>query len=860
LAYRKILRAPRPDTIGSQLVAKTCELCKSTPILPTPVSANPDREQINQAGEMDIVVGALSGMVDALPGKLGELLEQEYALLSGVRGDVRFLQDELGSMNAAIRYCESLDHHDTQTTGWIGRVREVAYDIEDWVDLFSVRVDGGEGAQSASGFRAWVRGLVGKAMALPARHAIASELQDLKERVVEISEQRKRYNLGNMAVTTAHPPLDPRLSAFFVDPEDIVGFDGKVEDVSKLVIDTGGTTELKVISIVGMAGSGKTTLANAVYRRLQADDTFQLSAFVSIGPKLNMVSNTVKDMLTKLGDRHRGGEDISQLINRVREILQEKRYLIVVDDLWSSEQWRTIHCCFPDNSLGSRIITTARNGALPIDYCSRFTTSVHKMGLLDDADAKKLFLRKAFSNSNDCPKHLEAVFTQVMTKCGGLPLAVTSVAAKLSLKQSRDEWERLGLNLLCSSDTDGLKQILNLSYNDLQPHLRTCLLYLSIFPENSDVDTVRLVRRWIAEGFIAEAGGGSTQDTAISYLNELIRRNLVEPLDLNLDGIPRGCRVHPVIHDFIVWKSMEDNFATLMDAQQQHVPNNTVRRLSLNNRKQNQPTAANESTDLSHARSITVFGHASAMPRLTDLKVVRVLDLEGCNGLVCLDGLCKLVLLRYLSLKGTDVSELPPTIGDLRCLETLDVRSTKVKELPLSTIRLEKLMHLLAGSAKLPSSVAKMMALQTLSCAGTTNSKSPGNIVEEFSKHDKLRELELYYDATEVPGNENHIMFTSDSFRNVKRLSIQCCSASVTFEPGVLPKIQVLELRFEKGCADTSRGVSGIEHLSSLRHVVLEFKVNDAGATATVDAVRNAAQGVLPSHQCITIKVAGNSY
>jgi hypothetical protein len=301
-------------------------LCKSTLILAAAATrANRDPEQTDPAGEMDIVVGALSGMVDALPGKLGELLEQEYALLSGVRGDVVFLKDELSSMHAAIHHCESLDHQDSQTTGWIGLVREVAYDIEDWVDLFSIRVDGG--AQSTSGFRAWIRRCVDKLTALPARHTIASELQGLKERVVEISKQRNRYKLGPMVgtSTTSQHPHDPRISALFVDPGSLVGLDGKVEDVYKTVMDAGSTNELKIVSIVGMAGSGKTTLANAVYRRLQAGNTFQCSAFVSIGPKPDMVSKTVKDLLSNLGDRLRGGEDISQLIPRVREILEKKR-------------------------------------------------------------------------------------------------------------------------------------------------------------------------------------------------------------------------------------------------------------------------------------------------------------------------------------------------------------------------------------------------------------------------------------------------------------------------------------------------------------------------------------------------------
>lgn len=837
---------------------KTWVLCKSTPILGSAATrANRDLEHTDPAGEMDIVVGALSGIVDALPGKLGELLEQEYALLSGVRGDVIFLKDELSSMRAAIHYCESLDHHDSQTTGWISLVREVAYDIEDWVDLFSIRVHGG--AQSTSGFRAWLSRSVDKLTALPARHTIASELQGLKERVLEISRQRNRYRLGQMVGTTSQHPHDPRLSALFVDPGRLVGFDGKVEDVSKTVMDAGGSNGLRIVSIVGMAGSGKTTLANAVYRRLQADNTFQCSAFVSIGPKPDMVK-TVKDMLSRLGDGHRGGEDISQLIPRVRGILEKKRYLAWIDDIWSSEQWGVIRCCFPDNSLGSRIITTSRNDALPTNHHYGSSKFVYKIGLLTDNEARELFLKKAFSSRNDCPQHLVDAFTKVLRRCAGLPLAVLSVAAKLAHKQSREEWEKHGLNLLYSSHSDGsdgLKQILHLSYSDLQPQLRSCLLYLSIFPENSEVETDRLVRRWIAEGLIA----ASNEDTAISSLNELIGRNLVQPLDLNHDGIPRCCRVHPVIYDFIVCMSMQDNFTTVTDAQHVPINNKTVRRLSLNlksNSKQDQPAARNETTDLSHARSVTVFGHASATPNLTDLKVVRVLDLEGCKGPVCLDGLCKLVLLRYLSLRGTDVSELPAAIGDLRCLETLDVRSTKVEELPPSIVRLQKLMHLLAGSAKLPDGMDKMKALRSLSCAATT--KSSANVVEELSKHHNLRELELHYYATETPGNEKQIKFPADGLQTVKQLCIRCTSPSVTFEPRILPKVQALVLRFEKGRADDTNGVSGLEHLSSLKHLVLEFEQHDAGAMATVTAVRMAAEGLHLDHQYITLKVDGKKY
>ncbi|CAL4976476.1 unnamed protein product [Urochloa decumbens] len=817
---------------------------------------------------MDLVVGALSGVVDALPGKLGALLEQEYALLSGVRDDIRFLQAELGSMRAAIHYCESLEHPDSQTGTWIGRVRELAYDIEDWVDLFAIRVDAGGGgaaagppASTCSRILGWFRRGADKVTTLPFRHVVANELKDIKQRVVELSAQRKRYSVGPLAGAAAvHRPVDPRISALFVEADRLVGLDGQVEEVCRILMDA-DSGKLKFVSIVGMAGSGKTTLANVVFQRFKK--SFQCWAFVSMGQKAD-IRKTLRDMLAQLdgdgGHSGHGGEDINNLIGRLRDTLQKKRYLIVIDDLWSRDNWATLKCCIVENNLGSRVIITTRSDILAQECCSGSSESVHKIRLLSDADARNLFLKKAFVNGNGCPQHLEDVFSQILKRCDGLPLAVVSIATKLTHNPSKGEWERLGLNSLCNSDPDGLKQILNLSYNNLKPNLKTCLLYLSIFPESSDIDTDRLVRRWVAEGFVAEGRRVSAEETAIGYLSELISRSLVLPLELNHDGIPRRCRVHPVIHDFIVCKSVEENFATVIDAQQQHFPNNsTVRRLSLkNSSKQDKPTSRNESTDLSHARSITVFGHASAVPKLTNLKVVRVLDLEGCDGPVCLEGLCKLVLLRYLSLRGTAASELPAAIGDLKCLETLDVRSTKVEELPSSIVRLGKLMHLLAGNAKLPDGITKMKALQTLSCFGTT--KSSVNIIEEISKHDSLKELELYSDATEAPGNKKRSIFPAHGFRSVKKLCIRCSSPLVTFEPKALPTVQVLELRFQKGLADESCGVSGVENLSSLKHVLLDFEQHDAGSMATVDAVRKAAQGLLPDHQYITIKVDGKSY
>jgi hypothetical protein len=184
---------------------------------------------------------------------------------------------------------------------------------------------------------------------------------------------------------------------------------------------------------------------------------------------------------------------------------------------------------------------------------------------------------------------------------------------------------------------------------------------------------------------------------------------------------------------------MEDNFVTLVDDQNPPISTNCTvyRRLTVQSSKHDQDLMSYDGMDLSHVRSITVFGQASAAPCLTNLRVVRVLDLEGCVGPVCLDGLDKLLLLRYLSLKGTEVTELPATIWELRFLETMDIRSTMVKELSCSIVKLQ-------------------YTLKTLlfSCEGMVNSiETTTRIAEHCLRLQNLATIDL---------REHHASFVKD--------------------------------------------------------------------------------------------------
>lgn len=192
------------------------------------------------------------------------------------------------------------------------------------------------------------------------------------------------------------------------------------------------------------------------------------------------------------------------------------RYLIVVDDIWKIETWDTIRSAlFPGKEKSimiqdkepSIIITTTRIHGVAKACCSSYGSLVYKMRPLTPADSEKLFNKRIFSSPYKCPLHLKEISNKILGKCDGLPLPIISISGLLANKpQTEDQWNRVqnsfGCELGNNPEVQSMVQILLLSYFDLPHHLKTCLLYLSTFPEDSVIDKRRLISRWITEGFI----------------------------------------------------------------------------------------------------------------------------------------------------------------------------------------------------------------------------------------------------------------------------------------------------------------------------------------------------------------------
>ncbi|KAM3206017.1 hypothetical protein ACQJBY_061605 [Aegilops geniculata] len=736
---------------------------------------------------MELVVGASEATLNSLVSKLGGLLAQEYSLIRGVRSDVQYINDELASMQAFLGDLGSSWHaHDRRLKDWMKQVRDMAYDMEDCIDDFTHRLP--HDSLSDVRYCSYIVTVVYELWTFWPRREIASKIAELKVRAQHIAERRTRYGVNNpepKAPTDNPDNASHHIAEHLVATRQLIGTENPVgvrTNMVELVRKLGKNdrdSHRAVLSIVGFGGVGKTTIATALYRDL--GNQFDCRATVTVSQSFdqdevlrdilrqikpqesakeqqddsgtqkssekknhaaeikNSVVKRVAPLLRLSGHGKQGNDNTHRmqkkietmnrdlLIKELQTRLKGKRYLLLIDDIWSVETWWDIRGWLPhDNREYSRVIVTTRFQAVGA-ACSESEGAddyLHQVGFLSNEDSKRLFdhsvLKKqdhvvVESQSNDSDK--QEAYEEIWKYCGGLPLAIVTVAglAVCNPDKKNDDWKKVckslfqekGVSLpqdekLPPLTLDGVTRILDYCYNDLPPDLKTCSLYLSIFPKGLKISTKRLTRRWISECFVTEKQGLTAEEVAETYFNQLISRKIIRPVDHSSNGKVKYFKVHDMILEYIVSKASQENFITVVGGHWlMPTPSNKVRRLSMQSSgsKQGNPT---KGMDLSQVRSLTVFGIQDRPLPFHSFNngIIQVLDLEGWKGLKDkhLNDICKMLVLKYLSLRRTEVSKIPSEIGKLQHLETLDVRETNVEQLPKAFGYLKRLRSMLGGS------------------------------------------------------------------------------------------------------------------------------------------------------------------
>jgi ABC-type uncharacterized transport system YnjBCD ATPase subunit len=273
--------------------------------------------------------------MNPLIGKLTNLLGDEYKKLTGVRKQVAFLRDELSAMKALLGKMELTDKLDPSAKkNRRDHVREMSYDMENCIDDFMHDIGD---ADAKAGF---VKKMAKRLRRLGRRHQIANRIEELKVLAVDANARRERYRIDECVDSrTCVVAVDPRVSAIYKEAKGLVGTDGPRKELVNLLMDS--QQKLKVVSIVGFGGLGKTTLAKRVYD--QIGKQFSYRAFVSVSQKPDVRSLLI-GLQCKLGmDQSSHAHELQEIIDGIRGYLKQKRYifLVVLTRIipWSSSQY-----------------------------------------------------------------------------------------------------------------------------------------------------------------------------------------------------------------------------------------------------------------------------------------------------------------------------------------------------------------------------------------------------------------------------------------------------------------------------------------------------------------------------------------
>ncbi|BFG41840.1 hypothetical protein CerSpe_281140 [Prunus speciosa] len=643
-------------------------------------------------------------VVSTVVEKLTNWITEEALLLEGVGDKVEQLRDGLRWMQSFLKDADAEQEKNERLRNWVSQIREVALDAEDVIETYI--------AEAAS-HNSW--NIAAKLINL---YWAGKKIGKIQSRVQNISSQKEHFGITSIAReghegTSASPNERLRWwrqTSPNIEEDDLVG---QIKDTEALLTQL-STMEprRRVVSIVGMGGLGKTTLAKKLYNHIDLKKQFDCRAFVYVSKDYRR-RDTLQEIIVAVNpdciieDLKKLQEE--ELVLKLHQFLQEKSYLVVLDDIWEIKVWDSLQSAFPSGKMGSKVMLTTRNKEVAL-YADAMSEPLEPRFLTQD-ESFELFCKKAFPGMNEMPSDLENLGRQMVAKCSGLPLTVVVLGGLLSTKRkTAEEWTRVLQNINWHlSYNDRVSAVLALSYNDLPFHLKSCFLYLGLFPEDSSVSKRKLIHLWVAEGFLPQQGEEVVEGVAENCLNELIDRCMVQ-VGISL-GRVKTIRMHDLLRDFSVLKGNEECFLEVYSGHKIESPTTPQRTKS---RRLAIHVEDNRYVFLKpyapYLRSLQFFkiGHAEIGFIYKEFKLLRVLDGVPAQSRA-LGVIGNLIQLRYLGL----VSR-----SDFKYARSLKSRARFTFELPRSIGKLKNLLILKLENC-IPDVIWKMKNLRHLFLSGT---------------------------------------------------------------------------------------------------------------------------------------------
>nr|CAB3474572.1 unnamed protein product [Digitaria exilis] len=620
----------------------------------------------------------LGAFIQTLFQKLSEVALDQFKSYKGIHGKLDTLSSTLSQLQAFLDDAEAKQLADASVRGWLTKLKEVAYDIDDLLDSYSAK---------SMHLKQRQRKLPAKASISSAtlflrrnlhQFRIKQKISRILERLDKIAKERDTIGLQILGgMRRLETPERPQSSSL-VDGSAVFGREADKEEMVRLMLSDSGhnSCSVCVIPVVGMGGLGKTTLMQMAYHDGRVKEHFQLRIWVYVSESFDERKITKETLEAAAYDQSLASTNMNMLQETLSRVLRGKRYLLVLDDVWNedSDKWLSYRAALLSGGFGSKIVVTSRN-----ENVGRIMGGIepYRLQQLSDDDSWSVFKRHAFRDS-DCSAHpqLEAIGRDIVKKLKGLPLASKALGSILFCKTDEEEWREILRNDIWElpAEKNNILPALRISYNHLPPYLKQCFAFCSVYPKDYIFRREKLVKIWLALGFIRQSSKKRLEDTGNAYFNELLGRSFFQPYKDNYV-------MHDAMHDLAKSISMED--CDQFESQRGHASATKIRHLSF-------PWKDD---------------HCMQFGPLYGYK--KVLDMHG-RGL----------------------KELPESIGNLKQLRFLDLTSTEIKTLPRSIVKLYNLQILKLSDCnslkEVPQGITKLTKIRHLEASTRILSRIPG--------------------------------------------------------------------------------------------------------------------------------------